>query len=158
MKAQTGQGDFSAKSHMSGNPTSMIGLCQEDKSSPDATEERGCISFLIPRRVCWPLSRGSFFQIRTRLPFAVSAFQEGWVYRQDTIESGTPTRILFQKLTTHRRLVCHETQAHHRLTTFQPPRILTQGCYGSIIRTGSGGPGVTKVPRRSSDLAKPSPG
>src|SRR6266581_2873777 len=95
----------------------MIGLCQEDKSSPDAlrrsagvnpfwffaacvglsavvpvsvepdfhdrslsrgeklsrraAEGRGCKSFLVLRRVCWPLSRGSCFS-RTRLPFAVS--------------------------------------------------------------------------------------
>jgi hypothetical protein len=57
-------------------PTSMIGLCQEGKSSPDALRRSACTKlFLIPRRVCWPLSRGSFFQIRTRLPFAVSAFQ-----------------------------------------------------------------------------------
>ena len=41
-------------------PTSMIGLCQEGKSSPDALpEERGCKFFLILRRVCWPLGRGS---------------------------------------------------------------------------------------------------
>src|SRR5258708_12785556 len=59
-----------------GNPTSMIGLCQEGKSSPDALRRSACTKlFLIPRRVCWPLSRGSFFQIRTRLPFAVSPFQ-----------------------------------------------------------------------------------
>ena len=57
-------------------PTSMIGLCQEGKSSPDALRRSaGTKLFLISRRVCWPLSRGSFFQIRTRLPFAVSAFQ-----------------------------------------------------------------------------------
>src|SRR5258706_11572201 len=57
-------------------PTSMIGLCQEGKSSPDALRRSACTKlFLIPRRVRWPLSRGSFFQIRTRLPFAVSAFQ-----------------------------------------------------------------------------------
>src|SRR5712692_11772427 len=54
-------------------PTSMIGLCQEGKSSPDALRRSaGTKLFLISRRVCWPLSRGSFFQIRTRLPFAVS--------------------------------------------------------------------------------------
>src|SRR6266403_1683887 len=56
--------------------TSMIGLCQEGKSSPDALRRSACTKlFVIPRRVCWPLSRGSFFQIRTRLPFAASAFQ-----------------------------------------------------------------------------------
>src|SRR5712675_1910280 len=48
--------------HLSGNPTSMIGLCQEGKSSPGALwEERGCKFFLILRRVCWPLGRGSYF-------------------------------------------------------------------------------------------------
>jgi hypothetical protein len=51
----------------------MIGLCQEGKSSPDALRRSACTKlFPISRRVCWPLSRGSFFQIRTRLPFAVS--------------------------------------------------------------------------------------
>ena len=56
--------------------TSMIGLCQEGQSSPDALRRSaGTKLFLISRRVCWPLSRGSFFQIRTRFPFAVSAFQ-----------------------------------------------------------------------------------
>ncbi len=48
--------------HLSNNPTSMICLCQEGKSSPDALgEERGYKSFLILRRVCWPLGRGSYF-------------------------------------------------------------------------------------------------
>src|SRR6266567_6376285 len=95
-----------SRGSVSGYPTSMIGLCQEDKSSPDAlrrsagvnpfwffaacvglsavvpvsvepdfhdrslsrgqklsrraSEERGCKFFLVLRRVCWPLSRGSF--------------------------------------------------------------------------------------------------
>jgi hypothetical protein len=39
----------------------MIGLCQEGKSSPDALgRSAGCKSFLILRRVCWLLSRGSY--------------------------------------------------------------------------------------------------
>jgi hypothetical protein len=44
-----------------GNPTSMIGLCQEGKSSPGALRRiAGTKLFLILRRVYWPLSRGSF--------------------------------------------------------------------------------------------------
>src|SRR6266446_8147177 len=40
--------------------TSMIGLCQEGKSSPDALgRSAGVNSFLVLRRVCWPLGRGS---------------------------------------------------------------------------------------------------
>src|SRR6266481_5628044 len=46
-------------------------LSRGQKLSRRATEERGCKSFLILRRVCWPLSRGSCFS-RTRLPFAVA--------------------------------------------------------------------------------------
>src|SRR5882724_2447892 len=50
----------------------MISLCQEGKSSPGALgRSAGTNSFLILRRVCWPLSRGSY-RVRTRLPFAVS--------------------------------------------------------------------------------------
>jgi hypothetical protein len=42
--------------------TSMTGLCQRGKRSPDALpEERGCKFFLILRRVCWSLGRGSSF-------------------------------------------------------------------------------------------------
>jgi hypothetical protein len=53
-----GQFDFS------GNATSMIGLCQEGKSSPGALRRSaGVDSFLIPRRACWPLGRGSYFSI-----------------------------------------------------------------------------------------------
>src|SRR5258708_11150569 len=36
-------------------------LSRGQKLSRRATEERGCKSFLILRRVCWPLSRGSYF-------------------------------------------------------------------------------------------------
>jgi len=40
--------------------TSMIGLCQEGKSSPDALRRSAGVNlFLILRRVCWPLGRGS---------------------------------------------------------------------------------------------------
>jgi hypothetical protein len=54
----------SAGFSMSGNPTSMIGRCQEGKSSPDALRWSACTnSFLILRRVCWLLSRGSFFRL-----------------------------------------------------------------------------------------------
>src|SRR5258708_18151549 len=60
--------------HLSGYPTSMISLCQEGKSSPDAPRRSACTnSFDSSSRVLasqpWFL-----FQIRTRLPFAVSAF------------------------------------------------------------------------------------
>ena len=36
-------------------------LSRGQKLSRRATEERGCKSFLILRRVRWPLSRGSYF-------------------------------------------------------------------------------------------------
>ena len=36
-------------------------LSRGQKLSRRASEERGCKSFLILRRVCWPLSRGSYF-------------------------------------------------------------------------------------------------
>ena len=44
--------------HLSGYPTSMIGLCQEGKSSPGALWRSACTNlFLILRRACWPLGR-----------------------------------------------------------------------------------------------------
>src|SRR6266853_104763 len=46
-------------------------LSRGQKLSRRAWEERGYKLFRISRRVCWPLSRGSWFS-RTRLPFAVS--------------------------------------------------------------------------------------
>ena len=46
---------------MSEKPTSMIGLCQEAKAAPRrASGERVYKFFRIPRRVRWPLSRGSY--------------------------------------------------------------------------------------------------
>ena len=66
---------------LSGLPTSMIGLCQEGKGSPDALRRSaGCKSFLILRRVCWPLSVVPISG-RTRLPFAV-ADQRVVLYRR----------------------------------------------------------------------------
>src|SRR5262245_12887982 len=42
-------------------PTSMIGLCQEAKSSPDALrEERGCKFFSAFSASWWPLGDGSY--------------------------------------------------------------------------------------------------
>jgi hypothetical protein len=47
--------------HLSGNATSMIGLCQEGKSSPDALRRSaGVILFDSSPRVFWLLSRGSY--------------------------------------------------------------------------------------------------
>jgi hypothetical protein len=37
-------------------------LLRGQKLSRRASEERGYKSFLILRRVCWPLSRGSYFR------------------------------------------------------------------------------------------------
>ncbi len=37
-------------------------LSRGQKLSRRASEERGCKFFLILRRVCWPLSRGSYFR------------------------------------------------------------------------------------------------
>jgi hypothetical protein len=39
----------------------MIGLGRGQKLSRRAAEERGYKIFLILRRVCWPLGRGSYF-------------------------------------------------------------------------------------------------
>ena len=53
-----------ATGQMSAYATSMIGLCQEGKSSPGALRRSaGVDSFLIPRRACWPLGHGSYFSI-----------------------------------------------------------------------------------------------
>ena len=49
---------------MDDNPTSMIGLCQEGKSSPDALrEERGCEFFSAFSASCWPLGGGFYSRI-----------------------------------------------------------------------------------------------
>ena len=47
----------------SGPATSMIGLCQEGKSSPDALRRSaGANLFLILPRACRSLGRGSYFR------------------------------------------------------------------------------------------------
>jgi hypothetical protein len=60
--------------HLSGNATSMIGLCQEGHSSPDALRRSvGVISLVSSPRV---LASEPWFLLnrRTRLPFAGTAF------------------------------------------------------------------------------------
>ena len=60
---------------MSGNPTSMIGLCQEGQSSPGALRRSaGVNSFRFVSASCWPLGLGSS-RWRTRLPFAGAALR-----------------------------------------------------------------------------------
>jgi hypothetical protein len=55
------------------NPTSMIGPCQRgQKLSRRASEERGCNFFVILRRVCWTLGRGS----AVRSAIAVASISE----------------------------------------------------------------------------------
>jgi hypothetical protein len=46
--------------NMSDNPAFMIRLCQEGKSSPGALRRSANgNSFLVLRRVCWPLQEGA---------------------------------------------------------------------------------------------------
>src|SRR5262249_5242997 len=59
-------------SNLGDKPTSMIGLCQEGKSSPDALVRSAGVIFLASARVL--ASRPGFLiEIRTRLPLAGAA-------------------------------------------------------------------------------------
>src|SRR5215470_13401037 len=59
---------------MSGLPTSMIGLCQEGKSSPDALgRSAGVKIFGFVSASCWPLGPWFLFEDRTRLPLVGAA-------------------------------------------------------------------------------------
>jgi len=56
-------GQVAHSTHKDDFPTSMIGLCQEGKSSPDALrEERGCEFFSAFSASCWPLGRGFYLR------------------------------------------------------------------------------------------------
>src|SRR6266404_2376732 len=57
---------------MSGNPTSMIGLCQEGKSSPDALRRSAGVNSFWFFAACVGFSAVVPISDRTRLPFAVS--------------------------------------------------------------------------------------
>src|SRR5467141_3164244 len=57
---------------MSGNPTSMIGLCQEGKGSPDALRRSAGVNSFWFFAACVGLSAVVPISYRTRLPFAVS--------------------------------------------------------------------------------------
>src|SRR6266852_6971274 len=60
--------------HLSGNPTSMIGLCQEGKSSPDALRRSAGVNSFRFFAACVGLSAVVPILNRTRLPFAGAAF------------------------------------------------------------------------------------
>src|SRR5258705_11109663 len=57
---------------MSGKPTSMIGLCQEGKSSPDALRRSAGVNSFWFFAACVGFSAVDPISDRTRLPFAVS--------------------------------------------------------------------------------------
>jgi hypothetical protein len=57
---------------MDGLPTSMIGLCQEGKSSPDAVGRSAGVNSFCPFSACVGLSAAVSISNRTRLPFAAS--------------------------------------------------------------------------------------
>jgi hypothetical protein len=50
-------------------------LSRGQKLSRRASEERGCKFFLILRRVCWPLGRGSYIQIEPDFHLLVQPFR-----------------------------------------------------------------------------------
>jgi hypothetical protein len=68
------QGFFGSGS-VSDNPTSMIGLCQEGKSSPDALRRSASVNSFWFFAACVGLSAVVPISDRTRLPFAVSALE-----------------------------------------------------------------------------------
>jgi hypothetical protein len=62
----------SAQNQLSGKATSMIGLCQEGKSSPDALWRSAGVNPFRFFAACVGLSAVVPISDRTRLPFAVS--------------------------------------------------------------------------------------
>ena len=71
-----------ACSRMSGNATSMIGLCQEGKSSPDALGRSAGVNSFRFFSACVGLSAVVPISYRTRLPLAVSKISE-WSWSED---------------------------------------------------------------------------
>jgi len=67
---------------MSGNATSMIGLCQEGKSSPDALGRSAGVNSFRFFSACVGLSAVVPISYRTRLPLAVSKISE-WSWSED---------------------------------------------------------------------------
>src|SRR5467141_3510977 len=63
-------------------PTSMIGLCQEGKSSPDALGRSAGVNSFRFFSACVGLSAVVPISYRTRLPFAVSKISE-WSWSED---------------------------------------------------------------------------
>jgi hypothetical protein len=68
---------------MYGNATSMIGLCQEGKSSPDALRRSAGVNLFGFFAACVGLSAVVPIRDRTRLPLAVS--DQRVVFREDGV-------------------------------------------------------------------------
>jgi hypothetical protein len=71
LEPSSGHGTVLPACQVSGNPTSMIGLCQEGQSSPDALRGSAGVNPFSFFAACVGLSAGVPVRDRTRLPFAV---------------------------------------------------------------------------------------
>src|SRR5882762_11263176 len=124
--------------HMSGKPTSMIGLCQEGKSSPDALRRSAGVNPFRFFAACVGLSAVVPISDRTRLPFAVSdqrvvlhrrlslcfpASLETYQQEHPELYAPSPSRLNGKTWQATRR----------RNPPCSPPRSTQRCCYSSLL-------------------------